>query len=413
MRHLTKTPLLCCVVTTGTEQSVSSQKYVIFEENDKLGLVDLQGNVALEAVFDSLLEFPPYFDATEGEFTTIYDQELNVVFRGRYDHIRKAKIEGQYAVENAAKRFGVITDNEEIIIPFEYDSIFPIENGYIVKNNKKEGFFSSKGEMIIPIQYRSIIAKEIDENIPICVETTERKVGFINIQNEWIIAPIYDYATPFQKGFAHVGFEKGGDYDEGEGFYINTKGEKIVEGFSNMIDSTFDHPDMEIISVRNYEGSLIYDFQGKLLDTYDSFISNEVAPFFAVKRNNKWGYIDAKGKLVIPLEYDLANNFGEGLAPVCKNGKWGYVNLKNEIVIPFQFEGEVEEFKNGVAKYRKNAMWRSENNGLINRKGEVIVAPENDYAFYVGGNAAIVVEKDIWYLYDFVEKKYIKLLKSY
>ena len=58
-------------------------------------------------------------------------------------------------------------------------------------------------------------------------------------------------------------------------------------------------------------------------------------------------------------------------------------------------------------------MWRSANYGLINRKGEVIVAPENDYAFYVGGNAAIVIEKDIWYLYDFVEKKYIKLLKSY
>jgi hypothetical protein len=44
--------------------------------------------------------------------------------------------------------------------------------------------------------------------------------------------------------------------------------------------------------------------------------------------------VDIYGKEVIPLIYDGARTFKEGLAPVCLGKQWGYVNQKNEIVIP-------------------------------------------------------------------------------
>ncbi|RXZ81071.1 WG repeat-containing protein [Paenibacillaceae bacterium] len=45
--------------------------------------------------------------------------------------------------------------------------------------------------------------------------------------------------------------------------------------------------------------------------------------FAAVKINDKWGYVDKTGNVVIPFEYHCAYPVTEGLVVVCKGGKWG------------------------------------------------------------------------------------------
>jgi len=42
--------------------------------------------------------------------------------------------------------------------------------------------------------------------------------------------------------------------------------------------------------------------------------------------NGKYGYVDKTGKEVIPLKYDYADSFREGLARAKLNGKWGYID---------------------------------------------------------------------------------------
>src|SRR5258706_12737862 len=44
-------------------------------------------------------------------------------------------------------------------------------------------------------------------------------------------------------------------------------------------------------------------------------------PLFPVEGDGKWGFIDRTGKLIIPLQFDSANNFHEGLALVTPNKK--------------------------------------------------------------------------------------------
>ena len=48
-------------------------------------------------------------------------------------------------------------------------------------------------------------------------------------------------------------------------------------------------------------------------------------------------FIDLKGNIVVPINYDDTDYFSEGLAAVMVNGKWGYVNAKGEIVIEPQY----------------------------------------------------------------------------
>ena len=96
------------------------------------------------------------------------------------------------------------------------------------------------------------------------------------------------------------------------------------------------------------------------------------------------------------------------MAAVRKDNKWGYINLKNEVVIPIEFTNiGVSSFKNGVAKY-----YTDSNIGLINMKGEIIAEPKYNIIKYVKENVAIVLFDDYYYLYDFVKEKKLKRLEE-
>ena len=52
--------------------------------------------------------------------------------------------------------------------------------------------------------------------------------------------------------------------------------------------------------------------------------------------NGKWGYIDAYGNVVIPIQYDEASNFSNGTARVKYDEKYYLINKRGEL-----FEGFV------------------------------------------------------------------------
>lgn len=60
--------------------------------------------------------------------------------------------------------------------------------------------------------------------------------------------------------------------------------------------------------------------------------------------NNKWGFVNNVGVIVIPFIYEDALPFSCKLAAVKKNGKWGYINKNGNIVIDFQYDDETCSF---------------------------------------------------------------------
>jgi len=73
-----------------------------------------------------------------------------------------------------------------------------------------------------------------------------------------------------------------------------------------------------------------------------------VQTLFPVRRGGKWGYVDAGGDVVIPLQYDAAQYFSEGLAAVKAAGKWGFLDEKGAAVIPPTYD-QAREFSDGLA----------------------------------------------------------------
>lgn len=68
---------------------------------------------------------------------------------------------------------------------------------------------------------------------------------------------------------------------------------------------------------------------------------------------NKYGYVDESGEIAIPVVYDEADYFSEGLAGVMVRdadgiGKCGYINTSGEVVIPLEYK-TASAFGNGRA----------------------------------------------------------------
>ena len=88
-----------------------------------------------------------------------------------------------------------------------------------------------------------------------------------------------------------------------------------------------------------------------------------------VRLKQRWGVIDKKGRYVVIPRYEGLGQFSEGLMPVKDGGSWGFLAPPEKIAVKPQFD-EVHPFVGGLAAVRKDAHW-----GFINKSGHVVINP--------------------------------------
>lgn len=164
------------------------------------------------------------------------------------------------------------------------------------------------------------------------------KYGFINKKGIWVIPPTLDDPTKFVDGVCVI-------YRNEKPQYIDTTGSIL---------STLPYPNVH----DNSEGfGLVYSGNGCcfFINKYGKRLSNfnfRRAHAFhegmaAVEINDKWGYIDTTGKIVIEQKYFLVNDFSEGLASVsievaAKGYMFnsyfieGFIDRTGKTIIPFE-----------------------------------------------------------------------------
>lgn len=91
-------------------------------------------------------------------------------------------------------------------------------------------------------------------------------------------------------------------------------------------------------------------------------------PLFKIKSNdNKWGYKDSSGKLIILPQYTDAREFAEGLAAVCINGKWGFIDTASNLITKLEYE-KVRDFHEGLAAVSSGGKY-----GYIDNTGKIAI----------------------------------------
>jgi bifunctional DNA-binding transcriptional regulator/antitoxin component of YhaV-PrlF toxin-antitoxin module len=95
-------------------------------------------------------------------------------------------------------------------------------------------------------------------------------------------------------------------------------------------------------------------------------VSSERFRFF---RDNKFGYIDRNGQIVIPARFEDARDFSEGLASIKIGDKYGCIDSSGKVVIPARFN-YIAKFKHGLARITLDRLEK----GKIDKTGKIVTA---------------------------------------
>ena len=138
-------------------------------------------------------------------------------------------------------------------------------------------------------------------------QSIDGKFGFVNRDGEISISPIFDdISGHFYRDSDVIKVKR-----EGLWYVLNSKGEEIGgRGFHNIIMS----PDSKFLSVqeRPYKNHRIFDADNSIyIGSPKGFhqISGFYCGYSRVEENGKWGIINTKGEIIVPLEYNCIHNF--------------------------------------------------------------------------------------------------------
>ncbi len=216
---------------------------------------------------------------------------------------------------------------------------------------------NNKGKRIIDLsRYQRVDANKISEGLlPVL---RNGRVGYVNMQGREVVPAIYErfkgnqgWARPVSEGRIIV--KRNGDYG-----VITTTNQTIVP-FSSII-TDIDNYQGGVARVRRNQSTSWLDKNGKTTGDPNSNTNNDELsaasnasipsnkanaaqkmPFTTLQphqQDGRWGFVDDNNVTMITYSFDEVRPFSEGLAGVRVNEKWGFVNLGGELVIPFRFE---------------------------------------------------------------------------
>lgn len=211
-------------------------------------------------------------------------------------------------------------------------------------SNYKYGYIDSTGTLIGEYKYDE--ARDFHEGrAAVCIKVPRKlKWGFVDPQMNEVVPCQYFEVRDYRNGFAAV-------RDSAGWFFIDKNGKPLTSG--------------RYIHIHDFEGTTAVVTEGK-------------------KHERKMGIIDAKGILIVPVEYDTIGPLSEGLRMVKQDSLYGFMNEKGKTKLEMKYDG-ANSFLNGYASVSINHQW-----GYIDKKGKMVLNFKYDWAgFYSEGLFAV------------------------
>lgn len=364
-------------------------------KNNKKGILNKNGKVLLSPVYDEINQLTRDFKLVKSttksglvdnayEIIVTPDEDVEINLRRQFIYIKKA---GKY---------GLITPGGNYIKPV-YDSISsfgPNSTAYVFQN-KMQGIIDSEGKFIVPMAFKSIeqfayqLYKVFDG----------RYFGLYSMTGQKKSETEFDEITLLEGGKylktrkdINLGLLENGScnilfspflqkietltnntfivYKQGKyGLYKNEKNPIIPIEFDSITLAGND----DYVIVRNqnkYQVAKINPYE--IISSKYDLINQFQDGYSTVKLNSKWGAINQKGDLFIPVMYDTCFTFIDDKASVKLGTKVFFVNKKNEIFYNNYQGQKLSEISNGsqdaltvvVDTYRKLLRYSMSTNTL-------------------------------------------------
>ncbi len=304
----------------------------------KYGLIDTLGKIIVPIIYDYVYPFSngQAIVYNNGKFGAVNLKGV-LVTPVEYDYINPFTT-GDNAAALKAKNWGVISNRNSVILPFQYVYAYTNADGYIkavtktwdffyptgapvtdksylafakVGNGYTKGYisgggstlFNAKGEKVLPADLE---LAEFNETGKLCTVTKKDLYGLYDLAlNKLIIAPEYEEIN-FHGDI--LGICQSSDKDQY--FLADLKGNKLA----------------------GKEFQLIGDY-------------NKRTGFTVVLQNKKWGLVDKKGNMILPCEMGYTDerhgiSIDERAKRISsrKGNCWGMTDFQGKIILPYQFK---------------------------------------------------------------------------
>jgi hypothetical protein len=274
-------------------------------------------------------------DLTGSKMGLIDSLGNEVIALGKYDWLSYG-LNGNIIVRNEDK-CGIISVSEKVLLPFgQYISIEAVLNKYYIvakeQNGKKYGVLDENGSILIPIKYEGIAAFTYADKTAFGVQLNDK--GGVLDENGSILIPIkYESITVLtyadKTAFLVRLNGKYGLVNENDNIIAPFKYDLMGNGFSSQMSKINRFP----VSSNKKAGWIDINGQEVIPCIYeDNFATHTSRGYFyfgltviAKKSNNnngyKYGIIDTKGQIILPIIYEYANICSNNSISVLLNGK--------------------------------------------------------------------------------------------
>jgi len=301
-----------------------SEGHAVVEVGDKWGLINRTGEFVINPAYDdlgNLNEGLCYF--SDGDLYGYFD--LKGIIRLKQQYSDADDFDQGKAIVSKNGNYGLIDVFGTTTIPFKYNKLkqyYP--KVYLAKFEGNWGLISNQEDTIVAFEYDFIGSMKNNRAI---VE----KEGVFNyidpkghlILTDWLeIYPEYRQLAIFQNSYAKIKYEKG----------------------YNLIDTT-----------------------GKKLFERDQLSLGDYGKYIAIKRADKWGYLNKNGRLVIDYNFTAAKSFQGKFAQAGGAPLVGLINPQGEYVVGPYFE-RLEQFNDTVLIAKSRGKY-----GLLATNGDTLL----------------------------------------
>jgi hypothetical protein len=373
--------------------------FFIIKQTNKYGLINAEGTILYPADNDLI-----NYDNLRYIFTIQKDKRFGIYF----EHSKqKTAVEFESVYTDGAQfitvkkngKYGILNYSNQQVLPFEYEgvSIMGLNTGFLVTQNGKKGWLTSKGDIVIPIMY-----DEVDDFLfgdkfrGLYKVSLDKKYGIVDEKNNTVIPIKYDEIYGFGNSFLVKLDKKSGIYSRQGKEICKAEYDKFEKSITESSNILFSYKDSAWGIIKGNEMVLyppVFKQKGYLTNTdgllnpfsnngkwyqyvkdkknkygifeertaqivvpvvYDDIFQKfelDSITYFSARMGNKFGLINNRNAIVIPFVYDTINisknnsyNSGRAMPQfiVKKGKKYGVVNLQHKVIIPFEYSNLVK-----------------------------------------------------------------------
>ncbi len=185
------------------EPGVDKENVLLIGKAGKYGVADANGKILLEPKYDDIKSYNRGYAVFEKSGTN----------KEQYDsHGRRSE----------GDQYGMLKPDGSIFVEAKYDNITPYDDLIALQKDGKITFIDGAGKPVKAPEVKSLVTDGYGDWIKdgLGAVVIDNKIYFMNTKGQLAFARGFEFATPFQEGFAAT-------WDGKWWRYINTKGENV------------------------------------------------------------------------------------------------------------------------------------------------------------------------------------------